>query len=55
MPKGDKFLFACVSIWIWLGHKLLSFACLCPIVELYLDLSCGTPSIMVELCVIIYV
>jgi hypothetical protein len=35
MPKGKKsylyvfpFGFELVSIWIWLGHKLLSFACL---------------------------
>jgi hypothetical protein len=41
MPKVEKsylhvfpFGFELVSIWIWLGHKLLSFACLCPIVEL---------------------
>jgi hypothetical protein len=41
MTKGEKsylhvfpFGFELVSIWIWSGHKLLSFACLCPIVEL---------------------
>jgi hypothetical protein len=41
MPNGEKsylhvfpFGFELVSIWIWSGHKLLSFVCLCPIVEL---------------------
>jgi hypothetical protein len=58
MPKGEKsylhvfpFGFELISIWIWSGHKLLSFACLCPIVELLLDylLLC------VELCAILCV